>query len=178
MSRDEIVVIVDETNRVVGAAPRWKMRAELLAHRATYILVFDHKDRLFLQKRTKTKDIYPGCFDAAAGGVVLEGETYEESAKRELTEELGISGVELNRHFDFYHQDDRSRVWGRVYSCRYDGEIILQQEEIESGAFLDVRQVLDMSSHEPFTPDGLDVLKKFLKENTGEASQRQLRISS
>ncbi len=178
MSRDEIVAIVDETNRVVGAAPRWKMRAKLLAHRATYILVFNHSGRLFLQKRTKTKDIYPGCFDVAAGGVVLEGETYEESAKRELTEELGISGVELKRHFDFYHQDDRSRVWGRVYSCRYDGEITLQQEEIESGAFLDVRQVLDMSSHEPFTPDGLAVLKRFLSERRGSASQGHRSISS
>ena len=61
MSHDEIVTIVDAENRVVGAAPRWQMRAEMLPHRATYILVFDHGGRLFLQKRTATKDIYPGC---------------------------------------------------------------------------------------------------------------------
>ena len=125
MSHDEIVTIVDAENREVGAVPRSRMRAEMLPHRATYILVFDRSGRLFLQKRTATKDIYPGCYDVAAGGVVLEGETYEESARRELAEELGISGVELQRHFDFYHQDDRSRVWGRVYSCRYDGHVIL-----------------------------------------------------
>ncbi|KPJ78563.1 MAG: hypothetical protein AMJ54_02775 [Deltaproteobacteria bacterium SG8_13] len=167
MSREEIVIIVDDNNAVVGSAPRWKMRAAMLPHRATYILVFDHHGRLFLQKRTVTKDIYPGCYDVAAGGVVLRGETYHESAKRELAEELGISGVEIQRHFDFYHQDDRSRLWGRVYSCRYDGPIVLQPEEIESGAFCEVEQVLDMSTRELFTPDGLVVLKRFLEEAGG-----------
>ncbi len=169
MSSEEIVTIVDAANRVVGAAPRWKMRAEMLPHRATYILVFEPNGRLFLQKRTATKDIYPGCYDVAAGGVVLAGETYEASAKRELAEELGIVGVRIQRHFDFYHQDDRSRVWGRVYSCRYGGTIVLQPEEIESGEFLDIQQVLDMSSREAFTPDGLAVLKRYLQETRNEA---------
>lgn len=168
MSRNEIVTIVDEANNVVGAAPRWKMRAEMLPYRATYILVFDPGGRLFLQKRTATKDIYPGCYDVAAGGVVLEGETYAQSARRELAEELGISGVALQRHFDFYYTDDRSRVWGRVYSCRHGGPIVLQPEEIESGAYIDIGQVLEMSTREPFTPDGLVVLKRYLRETTGE----------
>ena len=169
MSREEIVVIVDENNQVLGAEPRWKMRAEKLAHRATYILVFNTGGRLFLQKRTASKDIYPGHYDVAAGGVVLAGETYEESARRELAEELGIRGVEINPYFDFFHSDDRTRVWGRVYSCRYDGAIVLQPEEIESGAFCEVTQVLEMSTREPFTPDGLVVLKRYLEETGDKA---------
>lgn len=170
MSREEIVAIVDEANRLVGSAPRWKMRAGRLPHRASYILVFDARGWIFLQKRTATKDIYPGYYDVAAGGVVLAGETYEQSAERELAEELGIRGAGIRRQFDFYHSDDRSRVWGRVYSCRYGGAIVLQPEEIESGAFTGVEQVLEMSTREAFTPDGLAVLKRFLKERDGETS--------
>jgi 8-oxo-dGTP pyrophosphatase MutT (NUDIX family) len=170
MSREEVVTIVDENNRPVGAAPRWKMRAERLVHRAAYILVFDSSDRLFLQKRTPTKDVYPGCYDVAAGGVVLQEESYEQSARRELAEELGISNVEIRRHFDFYYADEHSRLWGRVYSCRFDGPMVLQPEEIESGAFRDIAEVLDMSTREPFTPDGLAVLKRVLKE-TGRNPQ-------
>ena len=93
-SGDEIVTIVDENNRPVGTAPRRRMRAERLIHRATYILVFDPRGRLLIQKRTPDKDIYPGYFDAAAGGVVLAGETYEESAAREAKERAAKEAAE------------------------------------------------------------------------------------
>ncbi len=91
----EIVQIVDRDNRITGEAPRAQMRAAGLIHRACYILVFDARERLFIQKRTETKDIYPGYWDVAAGGVVLAGESYEESAARELEEELGVADAPL-----------------------------------------------------------------------------------
>ena len=128
---DEIIVIVDEKNRIIGAEPRSTMRSKGLIHRATYILVFNSAGQIFVQKRTLSKDVYPGYYDVATGGVVLDGETYEESAVRELEEELGIRNVPLKSHFDFYYQDGKNRVWGRVFSCVYDGEIILQAEEVE-----------------------------------------------
>ena len=159
---DEIVVIVDEKNNVVGAAPRSQMRAQGLAHRATYILVFNSMGDLYVQKRTPLKDIYPGYYDVAAGGVVLEGEIYEECAKRELEEEMGIRGIPLTQLFDFYHEDGGSRVWGRVYRCIYDGEIVLQEEEVESGEFQRIEEVLQRGENEKFTPDGIYVLKRFI----------------
>lgn len=159
---DEIVVIVDEKNNVVGAAPRSQMRAQGLAHRATYILVFNSMGDLYVQKRTPLKDIYPGYYDVAAGGVVLEGETYEECAERELEEEMGIRGIPLTKLFDFYHKDGRNRVWGRVYRCIYDGEIVLQVEEVESGEFRRIEEVLQTGENEKFTPDGIYVLKRYI----------------
>jgi len=159
---DEIVVIVDEKNNVVGAAPRSQMRAQGLAHRATYILVFNSMGDLYVQKRTPLKDIYPGYYDVATGGVVLEGETYEECAKRELEEEMGIRGIPLRKLFDFYHEDGGNRVWGRVYRCIYDGEIVLQEEEVESGEFQRIDEVLQRGENEKFTPDGIYVLKRYI----------------
>ena len=47
-----------------------------LPHRSTYVLVFNSQGDLYVQKRTLTKDVFPGYFDVAAGGVVLAGETY------------------------------------------------------------------------------------------------------
>jgi isopentenyldiphosphate isomerase len=99
---DEIVVIVDEHNNVVGAAPRRQMRAQRLPHRSTYILVFNAQGALYVQKRTMTKDVFPGYYDPAAGGVVLAGESYEASAQRELYEEMGIRDVPLTPLFTFY----------------------------------------------------------------------------
>lgn len=164
--RDEVVLIVDRDNRETGSAPRHEMRALGLPHRAAYIMVFNSRGELFVQKRTMSKDIYPGYYDIAAGGVVLAGESYEESAKRELAEEMGIVKTELVPHFTFFYEEGSNRVWGRVYSCIYDGELTLQAEEVESGFFALPEEVLALSRKERFTPDGLYVLKRYLAEKS------------
>jgi 8-oxo-dGTP pyrophosphatase MutT (NUDIX family) len=159
---DEIVVIVDAQNQVVGAAPRWEMRAKRLPHRSTYVLVFNSRGELYVQKRTMTKDVFPGYFDPAAGGVVLAGETYEQGAQRELEEEMGIRQTPLRPLFDFYFEDEHTRVWGRVFSCVYDGEVVLQAEEVENGAFMPIDEILRRAAEGLYTPDGLYVLRRYL----------------
>src|SRR6266498_3247086 len=126
---DEIVAIVDEHNNVVGAAPRREMRARNLPHRSTYILVFNSRGALYVQKRTMKKDVFPGYYDVAAGGVVLAGESYEEGARRELGEELGITATRLEALFEFYFASPDARVWGAAFKCVHDGGIVLQEEE-------------------------------------------------
>jgi 8-oxo-dGTP pyrophosphatase MutT (NUDIX family) len=163
---DEIVTIVDEHNHVVGAISRREMRARRLPHRSTYILVFNRSGHLYVQKRTMTKDVFPGYYDPAAGGVVLAGESYEVCAKRELAEEMGIQDVPLLWHFDFYFADTHSRVWGGGFSCVYDGEIVLQEEEVESGAFLPIDDILRRAQTELFTPDSMYVLSRYLGQTT------------
>lgn len=161
---DEIVTLVDQHNNVIGAVPRREMRAKRLPHRSTYVLVFNSRGELYVQKRTLTKDIFPGYYDPAAGGVVLAGESYEQGALRELEEEMGIRGVPLSWLFEFYFEDVHSRVWGGAFSCVYDGTIVLQEEEVESGGFMTIDDILHRAQTERFTPDGLYVLRRYLRQ--------------
>ncbi len=162
---EEQVQIVDRQNRITGAAPRSVMRRKALTHRASFILVFNTSGELFLQKRTETKDIYPGYWDVAAGGVVMAGESYEESAERELAEELGIRDVPLIVLFDHYYEDPDNRVWGRVFYCSHEGPFILQVEEVAYGRFTPLDEALLLSLSEPFTPDGVEILRRILAGN-------------
>lgn len=164
-ARNERVVIVDNNNAVVGSAPRHEMRTKRLPHRATFILVFDSNGRILVQKRTLTKDLYPGYFDLAAGGVVVEGESYDTSAQREVEEELGIRGVPLEPQFDFYFEDSGNRCFGRVYSCICDGPFRLQPEEVASVEFRRLEEILEPAL-EPVTPDSLEALKRYLTGRT------------
>ena len=157
---DEIVALVDEQNRVIGSAPRSRMRAERLLHRATYVFVFHPAGELYVQKRTLTKDVYPGYRDPCAGGVVLAGESYEESARRELAEELGIRAVALATHGDFLFEDAESRVWGRIFSCAWGGALHLQASEVASVELMPVAQILREGAAGGFTPDGLVALRR------------------
>jgi len=157
---DEMVAIVDEDNRVVGAVRRADMRLIGLLHRASYVFVFDPEGRLFVQHRTMTKDVYPGYWDLCAGGVVLDGETYDESAERELAEELGIRGVQLAPWFHFRFEDGKCGVWGAAYSCVYDGPIRMQPEEVQAVERIRVDDILSGADTRPFTPDSLFALRK------------------
>lgn len=52
---------------------------------------------------------------------------------------MGVKQVKLNPCFDFYHADEISRLWGRLFTCTYDGEFHLDPEEVESGEFMSVQ---------------------------------------
>jgi isopentenyldiphosphate isomerase len=157
---EEIVALVDVNDRLTGEAPRSRVRKEGLIHRVSYIFVFNAQGQLLLQMRTSIKDLYPGYFDAAAGGVLLASESYERSASRELREELGICAP-IKAHFDHYFDDGFNRYWGRVFSCEHEGPFTLQASEVQSVEFVNVEQVLN-GQYSPLTPDTLEVLNKWL----------------
>jgi isopentenyldiphosphate isomerase len=157
---EEIVEIVDRDNNSIGAVSRRIMRQQKLIHRACYILVFNRNGELFVQKRTMTKDVYPGFWDLAAGGVVLAGESYEDSARRELREELGVAGVKLRHLFDQYYEDADNKVWGRIFACTCDGPFTLQAEEIDYGRFMPLAEIERLNQTEPVTPDGMLLLQR------------------
>ena len=157
---EELVQIVDRDNRPVGVEPRRIMRAHGLIHRASYILVYNSRNEIFIQKRTMTKDIYPGYWDVAAGGVMLAGESDIESARRELAEELGITDTQLDFLFHHYYEAGENKVWGAVYRCCHEGPFVLQPEEVEYGEFVSMEEVIHRKKNEPFTPDGIEILAR------------------
>ncbi|MGH8970008.1 MAG: NUDIX domain-containing protein, partial [Actinomycetes bacterium] len=95
MTAQELVSIVDELGRVVGSAPRWVMRRDNLPHIVVAVLVRDPAGRVYVHRRTDTKDVFPGMHDAFVAGCVLFGESPEPAAARELAEELGVREVPL-----------------------------------------------------------------------------------
>ncbi|MBP2843986.1 NUDIX hydrolase YfcD [Dickeya oryzae] len=161
----EWVDIVDENNEVIAQSSRQQMRAQHLRHRATYIVVHDGMGKILIQRRTETKDFYPGWLDATAGGVVQTGENLLESARREAEEELGIAGVPFAEHGLFYYESDDCRVWGALFSCVMHGPFALQAEEIDEVSWLTPEEIT--ARCDEFTPDSLKALSLWLSRNSG-----------
>src|SRR3954453_2772755 len=88
---DEVVALYDEGGRPAGSAPRSVMRAQNLRHAATGVVVRDPWGRVYVHRRTQTKDVSPAPWAFPAGGVLLADEDPLGGARRELAEELGVT---------------------------------------------------------------------------------------
>jgi len=82
---NEYFYIVDEFDHVIGRATREDCHSgKGLVHRSVYVFVLNDKNELFAQKRSMSKDLYPGYYTGSATGHVDYGERYIDPAKREL----------------------------------------------------------------------------------------------
>src|SRR5690348_6153897 len=88
---DELFDREDATDHVIGRVRRGDAHGDpALIHRSVQILVFASDGRVLLQRRSASKDLFPGFYCASASGHVASGEDYTATARRELREELGI----------------------------------------------------------------------------------------
>jgi isopentenyldiphosphate isomerase len=156
----EPVDVLDDAGRPIGIVPRREMRARRLPHRATYVLVFNQRDELFLHLRSAEKDVYPSHWDVAAGGIPRAGESFEDAARREVREELGVD-VTLEPLFPLRYADDQTTVHGMVYRARHDCPFHLQPEEIVRGEFVSLKEIRARILRDRFCPDGLEALAEY-----------------
>ena len=87
---DEMFDVVDDANQVIDQQPRGVVHRDRLKHRAVHIFLFHRNGDLFLQRRSRLKDVAPGRWDSSAAGHLDAGESYDTAARRELQEELGV----------------------------------------------------------------------------------------
>ena len=123
----------DDTGRVVGQAPRARMRRENLPHAASVVLVRRPTGELHVHRRADTKDVWPGRHDCAAGGVVQAGEQPSDGAHRELAEELGIVGAPLAPLLTRWYRDEDTWCLAFVHTVVWDGDVRFADGEVAAG---------------------------------------------
>ncbi|HEU4910999.1 MAG TPA: NUDIX domain-containing protein, partial [Actinomycetes bacterium] len=157
---------VDETGAVVGAASRSAMRAANLAHLVVCVLLRDGAGRVYVHRRTDTKDVFPGAHDAFAAGCVLADEEPLQAAERELAEELGVTGVRLEPLFTQWYADEVMHHLCHVWTARYDGPVTHQPEEVAWGTWMTVAELRAHLADPawPFVPDGRALVERLLDE--------------
>jgi 8-oxo-dGTP pyrophosphatase MutT (NUDIX family) len=140
------------------------MRRRRLLHRFASVLCRDPAGRLYVHRRTDDKDVYPGMYDMAAGGVLAAGETYPEAARRELAEELGIVGPEPRFLFKHRYDGRENPSWSALFEVTWDGPVHLQASEIAWGGFLTEAELEVRLDQWPFCPDALEIFRRYLAE--------------
>ena len=143
-SAQELLCQVDEDDRIIGPCLRGEAHRLGLRHRSVHILVFNPEGELYLQKRSSTKDVNPGLWDTSAAGHVDFGESYDDSARRELTEELGIeieSTEILKPLFKLEASEDTGWEFVQVYQLTHSGELRPEPTEIIEGRWFGLTEL-------------------------------------
>lgn len=161
---DEVVDVVDEDDRVLRQATRREVRSRNLLHRAVAVLCRRSSGDVFVHRRADRKDVFPGHHDMFVAGMVGAGEPYSDAARRELHEELGVSGVQLREVFRHRYLGRQERAWSAIYHVTWDGEVRIDPGEVAWGGWLTPEE-LERRLHEwTFCPDSLEIWARGRRE--------------
>ena len=144
----EIFDVVDLEDRVTGQLSRHEVHRQKLIHRAVHIFVFNARGDLFLQRRSRWKDTHPLKWDSSAAGHVNAGQTYAETAPREVEEELGVTApVEEIATLP----PSKATGWEhvRLYRAHHEGPFQLNPAELDGGGFFTLEQIARWTTARP-----------------------------
>lgn len=141
--QDELFDVLHPDGTPAGyARPRGEVHRDGLWHRGLHIWVYrvtNGRAAVLFQRRSKTKDTWPGSLDVTVGGHVRAGETIADTV-REAAEEIGVElqPAELTKIGMRFATDRNERWYDRevnaVYGVRIDQpltEFRLHPEEVD-----------------------------------------------
>lgn len=171
LTTSEPFPVVDKNDRILRDASRCEVHANNLRHRAVHILIFNPAGDVYLQQRSRWKDRHALTWDSSAAGHVGAAETYDETARRELMEELGIS-VPLKKisKLPASERTDQEFIW--LYSGETAGPLSPNRTEIETGAFFP-QKVIDGwvgTRPEDFAPGFIECWKVYRQKTCDKRS--------
>lgn len=88
----------------------------MLLHPVVNMHIIDRNARLYLQRRSKRKNSYPGRWDSSVGGHVSYGETLGEALFREAAEELSFHDFNPVFLGTFVYEDQREKELVALYA--------------------------------------------------------------
>jgi 8-oxo-dGTP pyrophosphatase MutT (NUDIX family) len=133
---EEQLDIIDKHDRVIAQATKEVAHAKGLRHRVGAVLL-QREDGKYLIPTASDMKVEAGRLYHSAAGHVLSGESYEESALRELMEETGLKGEEPEYLGTFWFEESYAKRIEKerfqVYKVRYYpdmGPVTLNEEQI------------------------------------------------
>jgi 16S rRNA (adenine1518-N6/adenine1519-N6)-dimethyltransferase len=172
---NEQLLVVDQNDQVQGHSARSEVHGNNLRHRAVHILIFNQTGDVYLQQRSRWKDRHPLKWDSSAAGHVAAGEDYDQTARRELKEELGVD-IPLRRIFKLSASSQTDHEFIRGYCGVVSEDLAPNRCEIERGVFFSPVVIDGWTSarQEDFAPGFLECWKAY-RRNVRAGSEQAIR---
>jgi isopentenyl-diphosphate delta-isomerase len=156
----EIMDIVDENDVVIGSATRSEIYDKKHWHRIAHVIIFNSAGEMALQRRSPSRSFMPNAWVSAGSGHVQAGETYEQGARRELIEEVGIDVPLTFLARDPYFALGLSKFLG-TFTGVHEGPFHHDLEAVSEVGFFSLADIAAMIKNgEAFHPEFHFILQK------------------
>lgn len=154
LAAKEFFPVVESNGMVIGRSTReFCHNGSKILHPVIHIHIIDRYSRIYLQKRSRFKDIQPGKWDTAVGGHISYGESVLEAVFREAYEELRF--VEFNPihilAYEFESQIEKELV--NVFAVVGSYDLKPDLEEVEEGRWWPIEEIDANIGKGVFTPN-------------------------
>ncbi|MBI5148682.1 NUDIX domain-containing protein [Candidatus Pacearchaeota archaeon] len=153
-----LVIKTNLQDEDLGAVSREEAhRGNGILHRAIVVIVKTKEGKYLLAARCNKKQLWPETFDLSIATHPKNNESYEESAKRRLSEELGlnVNQVKSLGVFSYFVKQGENceNEFCRVFLAEVDeNSINFNPEEISHIVFCDKNEILRLCSEGKLTP--------------------------
>lgn len=161
----ELVEQVDEQDQILGVVDRNEAIENHWLHRVATTVCRDPEGRILVHRRPEDMSRFPGQYNWLVGGAAEVGETYEEAAARELTEELGVQ-VPVRFVFKFLCRGVISPYWLGVHEAVINEVTAPDPSEIAWYSWFTETELQEALGKWTFVADGVDALRRYLGQPT------------
>lgn len=159
-NQSELFYLVDKNDKVLGSIVRSNAHSDKSKiHRSVYVVISNSKNQLLLQKRSINKDTYPKYWAMSVGGHVEYGQSYEQAAKRETKEELGIL-PDLIYLTKVLIEVPIETEYSAIYTAKINSTPQnFDLDEIYEIIWVDIKDLKEFTKKEKVTPGAKKVMK-------------------
>ena len=150
----EMLPLIDESGLVYGQASRdYCHSGTRVLHPVVHLHLIDRYSKIYLQKRSSAKDLYPLYWDTAVGGHVTYGETVEETLYREASEELGLTEFNPIYIGTYVYETDRDKEFVVMYAAVGHPELTPDNPEVSEGRWWSIEDIEAACGRDIITPN-------------------------
>ncbi|NUS10782.1 MAG: NUDIX domain-containing protein [Streptomyces sp.] len=152
---------VDAQDQVLGVVSRRQAVREGWLHRVGVVVCRDGQGRFLVHRRAEQLSRYPGQYELGVGGAAGVGESYEQAAARELSEEMGVQAAVCLR-FRFLNRGGLSPHWLGVCDAVLAEVAARDPDEVAWYGWLTESELLGALRRWTFTPDSQAIFDRYL----------------
>lgn len=154
LNKEEMVVLVDEHNEVLGYMGKLEAHTKGLLHRAISVIIFNDKGEMLVQQRAFTKYHWAGIWSNTCCSHPRKNESFKAAAERRLFEELAFrTPLKEQFHFIYKAHDAKSGLteweYDTVFTGTYNEPFEFNKEEIAAVRWMKTEDVLREINEKP-----------------------------